>query len=149
MAQKKQKKLAGNIKFRVAAGKATAAPPVGSIMGQWGLNMQDFINPFNDQTKHMMGQTVGVKVKVYDDRSFTFTVSGAPTDEMIRAALGIQKGSGKPHSDKVGTITKSQLEEIAKQKMELSTLNANDLEAATKVVAGTARSMGVDVNWDK
>jgi len=149
MAQKKQKKLIGNIKFRVPAGKASAAPPVGSILGQWGVNMQDFINPFNDQTKSLMGQTVGVKVKIYDDRSFTFTIIGAPTDEMIRAAIGLQKGSGKPHTDKVGKITKSQLEDIAKAKMELGTLNANDLEAATKVVAGTARSMGVEVDWEK
>jgi len=148
MAVKKQKKLVGNIKFRVPAGKASAAPPVGSILGQWGVNMQDFINPFNDQTKSMMGQTVGVKVKIYDDRSFTFTVSGAPTDEMIRAAIGVQKGSGKPHTDKVGKVTKTQLQEIAKQKMDLGTLNANDLDSATKVVAGTARSMGVEVDWD-
>src|SRR5215831_15676580 len=107
MAQKKQKKLIGNIKFRVPAGKASPAPPVGSILGQWGVNMQDFINPFNEQTKSMMGQTVGVKVKIYDDRSFTFTIIGAPADEMIRAAIGLQKGSGKPHTDKVGKIAKS------------------------------------------
>lgn len=141
----KKKKLIGNIKFRVPAGKASAAPPVGSILGQYGVNMMDFINPFNEQTKDMMGKTVGVKLKIYDDRTFTFTVIGTPTDEMIRAAIGLQKGSGKPHSDKVGKISRAQLEEIAKAKMELGTLNANDLEQAVKTVAGTARSMGVEI----
>ena len=141
----KKKKLIGNIKFRVPAGKASAAPPVGSILGQYGVNMMDFINPFNEQTKDMMGKTVGVKLKIYDDRTFIFTVIGTPTDEMIRQAIGLQKGSGKPHSEKVGKISRAQLEEIAKAKMELGTLNANDLEQAVKTVAGTARSMGVEI----
>jgi len=141
----KKKKLIGNIKFRVPAGKASAAPPVGSILGQYGVNMMDFINPFNEQTKDMMGKTVGVKLKIYDDRTFTFTVIGTPTDEMIRQAIGLQKGSGKPHSEKVGKISRAQLEEIAKAKMELGTLNANDLDQAVKTVAGTARSMGVEI----
>lgn len=145
----KAKKLIANIKMRIPGGKASAAPPVGSVLGQYGVNMMDFIGPFNEQTKNMMGQTVGVKVQIYDDRSFTFTIVGTPADEMIRAAIGVQKGSGKPHTDKVGKITKTQLEEIAKAKMELGTLNANDLEAAAKVVAGTARSMGVEVDWEK
>lgn len=144
----KQKQLVANIKMRIPGGKATPAPPVGSILGQYGVNMQDFINPFNEQTKNMMGKTIGVKIKIYDDRSFTFTLIGTPVDEMIRAAIGLKKGSGKPHAEKVGKITKTQLEEIAKEKMELGTLNANDLEAATKIVAGTARSMGVEVDWE-
>lgn len=137
------KKVTANLKFRVPAGKATAGPPVGSILGQHGLNLMDFVGAFNDQTKDLMGKTVTVHLQVYEDRTFTFNVIGQPVDDMIREAVGIQKGSGKPHADKVGKITRAQLEEIAKAKM--NTLNANDLEAAVKVVAGTARSMGVEV----
>jgi large subunit ribosomal protein L11 len=137
------KKVVANLKFRVPGGKATAGPPVGSILGQHGLNLMDFVGAFNDQTKDVMGKVVTVHLKVYEDRTFTFTVIGQPVDEMIREAVGVQKGSGKPHTDKVGKITRAQLEEIAKAKM--GTLNANDLDAAVKVVAGTARSMGVEV----
>ena len=137
------KKVVANLKFRVPGGKATAGPPVGSILGQHGLNLMDFVGAFNDQTKDMMGKPVTVHLQVFEDRTFTFTVIGQPVDEMIRDAIGIKKGSGKPHTDKVGKITRAQVEEIAKAKM--STLNANDLDAAVKVVAGTARSMGVEV----
>lgn len=137
------KKVKANLKFRVPGGKATAGPPVGSILGQHGLNLMDFVGVFNDQTKDMMGKLVTVHLTVYEDRTFSFTVIGQPVDEMIREAVGIQKGSGKPHAEKVGKITRAQLEEIAKAKMH--TLNANDLDAAVKVVAGTARSMGVEV----
>ena len=144
-----EKKVVANIKMRVPGGRASAAPPVGSILGQYGVNMMDFINPFNERTKDMMGQNVGVRIKIYEDRTFSFTISGTPTDELILKAIGIQKGSGRPHSDKVGKITKSQLEEIAKQKMELGNLNANDLDGAMKIIAGTARSMGIEVDWEK
>lgn len=137
------KKVVANLKFRVPGGKATAGPPVGSTLGQHGLNLMEFVSKFNDQTKDMMGKPVTVHLQVFEDRTFTFTVIGQPTDEMIREAAGIAKGSGKPHTDKVGKISRAQLEEIAKSKMK--TLNANDLEAAVKVVAGTARSMGVEV----
>ncbi|HXH27127.1 MAG TPA: 50S ribosomal protein L11 [Candidatus Acidoferrum sp.] len=137
------KKITANLKFRVPAGRATAGPPVGSTLGQHGLNLMDFVTKFNEQTKDMNGKNVTVHLKVFEDRTFTFKVIGQPVDEMIRDAIGIQKGSGKSHVDKVGKITRAQLEEIAKTKM--STLNANDLDAAVKVVAGTARSMGVEV----
>ncbi len=137
------KKVKANLKFRVPGGKATAGPPVGSILGQHGLNLMDFVGAFNDKTKDMMGKIVTVHLQVYEDRTFTFNIIGQPVDEMIRDAVGIKKGSGKPHTDKVGTISRAQLEEIAKVKMD--TLNANDLDAAVKVVAGTARSMGVEV----
>lgn len=137
------KKVIGNLKLRVPGGKASAGPPVGSTLGQWGLNMMDFINPFNDATKEFMGKDVIVHIKVYEDRTFDWVCLGRPVDDMIREAIGIQKGSGKPHSDKVGTITRAQLEEIAEAKM--GVLNANDLEGAVKVIAGTARSMGVEV----
>ena len=137
------KKIIGNIKFRVPGGKATAGPPVGSTLGQWGLNMMDFINPFNEATKDFMGKDVIVHLQVYEDRTFTWNCLGRPVDELIKEKFGIKAGSGKPHTDKVGKITQKQLEEIAQEKMEQ--LNANDIEAAKKVVAGTARSMGVTV----
>ncbi len=137
------KKVIGNLKLRIPAGRATAGPPVGSTLGQWGLNMMDFINPFNDATKGDMGKDVIVHIKVYEDRTFTWESLGQPVDDMIRAAIGIQKGSAKSHTDKVGKITRAQLEEIAKTKM--GQLNAIDLEGAVKVVAGSARSMGVEV----
>ncbi|MBF1024867.1 MAG: 50S ribosomal protein L11 [Candidatus Nanogingivalaceae bacterium] len=138
------KKIIGNLKLRIPAGRATAGPPVGSTLGQWGLNMMDFINPFNEATKDMMGKDVIVHIQVYEDRTFTWNCLGQPVDDMIRSAIGIQKGSGKPHVDKVGKITRAQLEEIAKSKMDQ--LNAIDLEGAVKIVAGTARSMGVEVS---
>ena len=137
------KQIIGNLKLRIPAGRATAGPPVGSTLGQWGLNMMDFINPFNDATKADMGKDVIVHIQVYEDRTFTWKSLGQPVDDMIRAAIGIQKGSGKPHTDKVGKITRKQLEEIAEAKM--SQLNAIDLDGAVKVIAGTARSMGVEV----
>lgn len=137
------KKIIGNLKLRIPAGRATAGPPVGSTLGQWGLNMMDFINPFNEATKDLMGKNVIVHIQVYDDRSFTWNSLGQPVDDMIREKIGIQKGSGKPHTDKVGKITRKQLEEIAEAKMK--DLNAIDLDGAVKVVAGSARSMGVEV----
>lgn len=137
------KKIKANLKFRVPAGRASAGPPVGSILGQHGLNLMDFVGAFNDRTKDMMGKNVLVHVQVFEDRTFTFKVIGQPVDDMIREAIGIKKGSGKPHVEKVGKISRAQLEEIAKVKMDV--LNANDLDAAVKVVAGTARSMGVEV----
>lgn len=137
------KEVTANLKLRIPAGKASAGPPVGSTLGQYGLNMMDFINPFNEQTKDMMGADVIVHLKIYDDRSFDFTVIGEPADDMIRKAAGIQKGSGESHKTKVGKITDAQLTEIAEKKMPV--LNANDIEGAKKVIAGTARSMGVEI----
>ena len=137
------KQVIGNLKLRVPGGKATAGPPVGSTLGQWGLNMMDFINPFNEATKEFMGKNVIVHIKVYDDRTFDWTCLGQPVDDLIREAIKLDKGSGKPNSEKVGKITRAQLEEIATKKMSL--LNAVDLEGAMKTVAGTARSMGVEV----
>jgi large subunit ribosomal protein L11 len=137
------KQVTANLKLRIPAGKASAGPPVGSTLGQYGLNMMDFINPFNEQTKDMMGSDVIVHMRIYDDRSFDFDVIGEPVDDMIRKAIGIQKGSGVPHKEKVGKLSQAQLTEIAEKKMEF--LNANDVEAAKKVIAGTARSMGVEV----
>ena len=138
-----KQQVIGNLKLRIPAGRATAGPPVGSTLGQWGLNMMDFINPFNEATKDMMGKDVIVHIKVYEGKKFSWECLGQPVDDMIREAAGIKKGSGKPQSDKVGEITRAQAEEIAKAKMRF--LNANDLEAAVKTVAGTARSMGVTI----
>ncbi|OYX43478.1 50S ribosomal protein L11 [Candidatus Saccharibacteria bacterium 32-49-12] len=137
------KKIIGNLKLRIPAGRATAGPPVGSTLGQWGLNMMEFINPFNEATKDMMGKDVIVHIQVYEDRTFTWKSLGQPVDDMIREKVGIKKGSAKPHTDKVGKISRAQLEEIAETKM--AQLNAIDLEGAVKVVAGSARSMGVEV----
>lgn len=137
------KKIIGNLKLRIPAGRATAGPPVGSTLGQWGLNMMDFIIPFNDATKGDMGKDVIVHIRVYDDRTFDWKSLGQPVDDAIRSAIGIKKGSGKPHVEKVGKITRAKLEEIASAKMEQ--LNAIDLDGAVKTIAGTARSMGVEV----
>ena len=137
------KKVIGNLKLRIPAGRATAGPPVGSTLGQWGLNMMEFINPFNEATKADMGKDVIVHLQVFEDRTFTWKSLGQPVDDMIREAVGIKKGSAKPHTEKVGKITRAQLETIATAKM--SQLNAIDMDGAVKVIAGTARSMGVEV----
>jgi len=137
------KKVIGNLKLRIPGGRATAGPPVGSTLGQWGLNMMDFINPFNEATKEFNGKNVIVHIAVYDDRTFDWKCLGQPVDDLIRERLKIEKGSGKPNLEKVGKITRAQLEEIAEIKKDQ--LNAIDLEGAVKVIAGTARSMGVEV----
>lgn len=138
-----EKKVIGNLKLRIPAGRATAGPPVGSTLGQWGLNMMDFINPFNEATKDLMGKNVIVHIRVFDDRTFDWKSLGQPVDDLIREAINIQKGSGKPNTEKVGKITRAQLQEIAEKKMDQ--LNAIDIDGAIKIVAGTARSMGVEV----
>jgi len=141
MAQGKQ--VIGNLKLRIPGGKATAGPPVGSTLGQWGLNMMDFINPFNEKTKEFNGKNVIVHIKVYEDRTFDWVCLGQPVDDLIREEIKLAKGSGKPNTEKVGKITRAQLEKIAEIKKDQ--LNAVDLEGAVKIVAGTARSMGVEV----
>jgi len=138
------KAVKANVKMKLQAGRATAAPPVGSILGAHGVNMMDFINPFNDQTKDMQGATVTVHVTIYDDRTMSFYVVGQPTDDLIRAELGIQKGSGKPNSEKVAKkLTDAQLTKIAEQKAKDT--NAENIDSIKKMVAGTARSMGVEI----
>ncbi len=137
------KKITAKLKMVIPAGGATPAPPVGSALGQHGVNMMDFINAFNDKTKDMKGAQCPTKIYIYEDKSFTFEVKGTPAKTLIKQALGIQKASGVPNKDKVGKLTDAQLTEIAEKKM--ADLNANDIEAAKKVIAGTARSMGVEV----
>lgn len=137
------KKIKANLKMRIPAGRASAAPPVGSTLGQHGVNMMDFINPFNEQTKEMKG-TVTAHITIYEDRSMDFRVVSEPVDDQIRAKLGIQKGSGKPNSEKVSKkLTDADLTEIAENKAR--DMNTDDIEAVKKMVAGTARSMGVEV----
>ena len=137
------KKVIGNLKLRIPGGRATAGPPVGSTLGQWGLNMMDFINPFNEKTKEYNGKNVIVHILVFEDRTFDWKCLGQPVDDMIRERIKIEKGSGKPNTEKVGKITRTQLKEIAEIKKDQ--LNAIDEEGAIKVIAGTARSMGVEV----
>ena len=137
------KKVIGNLKLRIPGGKATAGPPVGSTLGQWGLNMMEFINPFNEKTKEYQGKNVIVHIKVYEDHTFDWVCLGQPVDDLIREHIKIEKGSGKPNTEKVGKITIAQIKEIAAIKMKQ--LNAIDEAGACKVIAGTARSMGVEV----
>jgi len=138
------KAVKANVKMKLPAGRASAAPPVGSVLGQHGVNMMDFINPFNDQTKDMQGATVTVHVTIYDDRSMSFYVVGAPTDDLIRAELGIKKGSGRPNTEKLEKkLTDAQVTKIAEAKAK--DMNTMDIPAVKKMVAGTARSMGVEI----
>jgi large subunit ribosomal protein L11 len=138
------KAVKANLKMKIRAGQASAAPPVGSTLGQYGVNMMDFINPFNDQTKEMQGKTVTAHITIYDDRSMDFRVVAEPTDDRIRAALGIQKGSGRPNSEKIAKkLSQADLRKIAEEKAH--DMNTDDVEAVMKMVAGTARSMGVEV----
>ncbi|MEX1995340.1 MAG: 50S ribosomal protein L11, partial [Candidatus Saccharimonadales bacterium] len=128
----------------IRAGQASAAPPVGSTLGQYGVNMMDFINPFNEQTKDRMGQSVTVHITIYDDRSMTWRVVGTPTDELILAALKVDKGSGEPNKAKLDKkLSVSQVSEIAEAKA--ADMNTDDVEAIKKMVAGTARSMGIEI----
>jgi len=138
------KQVKANLKMKIPAGRASAAPPVGSTLGQYGVNMMDFINPFNEQTKDMQGQTVTAHITVYDDRTMNFRVVGAPADDLIRAALKINKGSGKPNTEKISKkLSQNALTEIATTKAK--DMNTDDVEAVKKMVAGTARSMGVEI----
>ena len=138
------KAIKANLKMKIKGGQASAAPPVGSTLGQYGVNMMDFIQPFNDRTKDMQGKVVTAHITIYDDRTMDFRVVGEPTDDRIRAALGIQKGSGKPNSEKIAKkLSKADLRKIAEEKA--ADMNSDDVEAIEKMVAGTARSMGVEV----
>jgi large subunit ribosomal protein L11 len=131
------------IKLQIHAGKANPAPPVGTALGPHGVNIQAFCVEFNNKTKEKGDMIIPCEITVYDDRSFKFIMKSPPAAFLIKKAVGIESGSKIPHKEKVGTITRAQLEEIAKTKME--DLNANDLDAAVKIIAGTARSMGVKV----
>ena len=138
------KAIKAQLKMKIPGGRASAAPPVGSTLGQYGVNMMDFINGFNEKTKDMMGQTVTAHITIYEDRTMSFTVVGLPTDDRIRAALGVDKGSGRPNTEKLSKkLTDAQLTKIAEEKA--ADMNTDDVAAVKKMVAGTARSMGVEV----
>jgi large subunit ribosomal protein L11 len=139
-----EKVVKANLKMKLKGGQANAAPPVGSTLGQYGVNMMDFITPFNDATKDRMGQDLTVHIAIYEDRTMSFRVVGTPVDDLIRKALGIQKGSGKPNSEKIGKkLSQTDLRQIAETKA--SDTNTDNIEAVMKQVAGTARSMGVEL----
>jgi large subunit ribosomal protein L11 len=137
------KKIKTIIKLQAPAGKATPAPPIGPALGQHGLNIMEFVNQFNNQTKGLGETIVPVELTVYEDRTFAFVLKSPPAAELLKKAAGIEKGSGVPNREKIGKVSVAQIEEIAKTKME--DLTANDLEAAKKIVRGTAESMGIEV----
>ena len=137
------KKVVGELKLQLPAGKATPAPPVGPALGQRGINIMEFVKAFNAKTANQVGTIIPVIITVYADRSFTFVLKTPPASVLIKKASGKEKGSAVPNKDKVGKITEKQVEEIAKLKM--PDLNANDVEAAKQMIRGTARSMGIDV----
>ncbi len=138
------KEVKANLKLKIRGGQASAGPPVGSTLGQYGVNMMDFVTPFNDQTKEFQGQMVTVHITIYDDRTMEWRVVGTPTDELILAALKVDKGSGEPNKAKLDKkLSQSQLTEIAETKM--VDMNSDDIEAVKKMVAGPARSMGVEL----
>lgn len=131
------------IKLQVQAGKANPAPPIGPALGQHGLNIQDFCMKFNEATKERMGEVVPAEITVYEDRTFTFVLKTPPASDLLKKAAKIEKGASNPLKDKAGTVTKAQVREMAEKK--LPDLNANDVEAAMKILEGTARSMGIKV----
>ena len=137
------KKIKAVVKIQISAGAATPAPPVGPSLAPHGLNISEFCQKFNDATRSMMGYTIPAEVTIYEDRTYTFKLKQPPASELIKKAIGMEKGSGEPNKTKVGKITKAQIKEIAEKKM--VDLNANDIEAAMKIIEGTARNMGVTV----
>ncbi len=137
------KKVTAVVKLQINAGKATPAPPIGSTLGPYGINMMEFIKGYNEKTAAMVGTVVPVEITIFEDRSFTFITKTPPAPDLIRKAAGIERGSGRPNKEKVGKLTSDQVRQIAETKM--PDLNANDMDAAMKIIIGTAKSMGVDV----
>jgi large subunit ribosomal protein L11 len=131
------------IKLQIPAGQATPAPPIGPSLAQHGINISEFCQRFNDQTQEQKGWVIPVEIRVFEDRSYEFELKQPPVSELLKKTIGIEKGSGEPNRTKVGSITQAQLKEIAQRKME--DLNADDLEAAMKIVEGTAKNMGIEV----
>ncbi len=138
-----RKKLLTTVKIQLPAGQATPAPPVGTTLGPHGVNLMDFVKAYNDATGTQRGMILPAEVSIYEDRSFTFIIKTPPTASLLRQAARVEKGAAEPHKEKVGSVTRAQVREIAETKM--PDLNANDIEAAMKVVEGTARSMGIKV----
>ena len=142
----KKKKISGYINLQIQAGAATPAPPVGPALGQHGVNIMEFVKAYNAATEHQRGSIIPVVITVYEDRSFTFITKTPPASELIKKAAGVSSGAGNPLKDKVGSLSKDQLREIAETKM--PDLNANDVEAAMRIIAGTARQMGITTPAD-
>ena len=138
-----KKKVLANVKLQIKAGQATPAPPVGTALGQHGVNIMEFCKQYNDATQQFMGQVIPVELTIYEDRSFSFITKQPPAAELIKQAAGIEKGSGVPQRDKVAKLSQQQVRDIAERKM--ADLNANDVDNAMLIIAGTARSMGVEV----
>ena len=138
-----KKKVLAVVKLQIKAGQATPAPPVGTALGQHGVNIMDFCRQYNEATQQFAGQVIPVELTIYEDRSFSFITKQPPAAELIKQAAGIEKGSGEPNRNKVARLTQDQVRQIAEQKM--VDLNANDVEMAMRIIAGTARSMGVEV----
>jgi large subunit ribosomal protein L11 len=139
----RRKKIAAVVKVQLNAGAATPAPPVGTALGPHGVNIMDFCKQYNAATESQRGNVIPVEITIYEDRSFSFITKTPPAPELIKKAAGVDKGSGTPHTDKVGSVTAAQIREIAQTKM--PDLNASTIEAAEKIIAGTARSMGITV----
>jgi large subunit ribosomal protein L11 len=137
------KKVLANVKLQIKAGEATPAPPVGTALGQHGVNIMDFCKQYNDATQQFRGQVIPAELTIYEDRSFTFVTKQPPAAELIKQAAGIESGSGEPNREKVGSLSKAQVRQIAERKM--VDLNANDVDNAMLIIEGTARSMGVEV----
>lgn len=141
------KKIKAKVKLQIPAGKANPAPPIGPALGQHGLNIAEFCTKYNNATKNKMGDVIPVEITIYEDRTYDFILKTPPTAELLKKAAGVPKGSGEPNKKKLGKVTLAQVREIAEKKAE--DLNANDIEAAMKIVAGTARSMGITVEEGK
>ena len=142
-ARRSRKKVLAVVKLQIKAGQATPAPPVGTALGQHGVNIMDFCRQYNDATQQYAGQVIPVELTIYEDRTFSFITKQPPAAELLKQAAGLESGSGQPNRKKVGTVSQDQVRQIAERKM--VDLNANDVEAAMKIIAGTARSMGIEV----
>jgi large subunit ribosomal protein L11 len=142
-APRRRKKVLAVVKLQIKAGQATPAPPVGTALGQHGVNIMEFCRQYNEATQTQMGQVIPVELTIYEDRSFSFVTKQPPAAELLKQAAGVEKGSGEPNRNKVAKVSRDQVRVIAEQKM--SDLNASDIEAAMKIIEGTARSMGIEV----
>jgi large subunit ribosomal protein L11 len=142
-APRRRKKVLAVVKLQIRAGQATPAPPVGTALGQHGVNIMEFCRQYNEATQQYMGQVIPVELTIYEDRTFSFITKQPPASELLKQAAGLEKASGEPNRNKVATLSRSQIRDIAQRKM--PDLNASDLEAAMKIIEGTARSMGIEV----
>jgi len=142
-AQRRRKKITAIVKLQIRAGQATPAPPVGTALGQHGVNIMEFCRQYNEATQAQMGQVIPVELTIYEDRTFSFITKQPPAAELLKSAAALEKGSGEPNRNKVGQVTREQVRQIAQRKM--ADLNATDEEAAMRIIEGTARSMGIEV----